>query len=479
MPMLKRMLLRKKTDMCRRISPAGGRMLLAILLTGTSGLAADVPTEQWPQWRGPLRNGVAPSGDPPIAWSETNNVRWKAAIPGFGTSTPIIWENHVFILSAIEAGQSAAGEALPTRPTSGGPGERSRGQPSGGGFGVEKPTAAARFLVLAYDRATGKVLWEQTACVEVPQEGHHRDHGFASASPVTDGQHVYAYFGSRGLYCYDFLGNLKWSKRFGKMQTRNAFGEGSSPALHGDTLVILWDHEGDDFLVALDKRTGKELWRQSRDEPTGWTTPLIVEHGDRTEVMVNATGKIRSYDFATGKLLWECAGMTGNPIPTPVAAKDLVWCTSGFRGSALLAIKLGRTGDLAGTEAIAWQHNRNTPYVSSPLLYDGRLYFFSVNNALLSCLDARTGKPHYEAQRLTGISGLYASPVGAAGRVYIAGRDGNCAVLKLGSTFELLSLNPLDDKFDASPAVVGKELFLRGHRSLYCIAAAPSDMRNR
>ncbi|MBI5384939.1 MAG: PQQ-like beta-propeller repeat protein [Verrucomicrobia bacterium] len=437
--------------------------------------SAEGPARYWPQWRGPLCNGVAPAGDPPVKWSETNNLRWKTVLPGYGTSTPIIWGNHVFVLSAMEPGRNAPAET-PRADAASSAGDRPRGsRGGGGGFGIEKPTAAARFLVLAYDRASGKLLWQQTACEEVPHEGHHRDHGFASASPVTDGQHVYAYFGSRGLYCYDFAGKLQWSKRLGKMQTRNSFGEGSSPALHGDTLVILFDHEGDDFIVALDKRTGQELWRQGRDEPTGWTTPLVVSRADRTEVMVSATGKIRSYDFATGQPLWECAGMTANPIPCALVDGGLAYFISGFRGSALLAIKLGRRGDLTGTDAIAWRHTGNTPYAPSPLLYDGLLYFFSGNDAMLSCLDARTGQPHFKAERLAGIFGMYAAPVGAAGRIYIAGRDGKCAVLKHGPSFELLSFNPLDDRFDASPAVVDRELFLRGHRHLYCIAAPPGE----
>jgi outer membrane protein assembly factor BamB len=304
----------------------------------------------------------------------------------------------------------------------------------------------------------------------VPHEGHHRDHGFASASPVTDGEHVYAWFGSRGMHAYDFSGKLKWSKRFGQMQTRNSFGEGSSPALHGDTLVILWDHEGDDFITAVNKKTGEELWRQPRSEGTSWTTPVIITHNGVTQVLVNGTGRIRSYALADGKLLWECGGMTRNVIPSPVVDADSAYFISGFQGAALLAIKLGGSGDLTGTEFVRWSHNKSTPYVPSPLLYEGNLYFLAGNNATLSCFDTKTGKAHYEATRLEGVFGMYASPVGAAGRVYLAGRDGKCAVVKSSATFEVLAVNALDDKFDASPAIVGNELFLRGHKSLYCLA---------
>jgi outer membrane protein assembly factor BamB len=288
---------------------------------------------------------------------------------------------------------------------------------------------------------------------------------------VTDGKHVYAYFGSRGQHCYDLEGNLKWQKDLGRMQTKLDFGEGSSPALFDNTLVINWDHEGDDFIVALDKQTGQELWRQPRDEETSWGTPFVVRHGGQTQVVTAATRKIRSYDLASGKLLWECAGLTTNSIPSPVAVDGIVYLTSGFRGNALLAIRLGRTGDLTGTDAIVWRHNKSTPYVPSPLLYDDKLYFFAGNNGVLSCFDAKSGRALIDAQRVEGLQNVYASPVGAGGRVYLVGRNGVTVVIKHSDKLEVLATNRLDEKFDASPAVAGKELFLRGQEYLYCIAA--------
>ena len=334
----------------------------------------------------------------------------------------------------------------------------------------EKPTAPVQFVIISLDRKTGKPLWQKTAREQVPHEGHHRDHGFASGSPVTDGEHVFAWFGSFGLYCYDMQGNLKWEKDLGDMQTRNSFGEGTSPTLHGETIVINWDHEGEDFIVALDKKTGKELWRQKRDEPTTWSTPLVVEHGGKAQVVVSATNKIRSYDLATGAPVWECAGMTANAIPTPVSESDRLYAISGFRGAALLAIQLGRTGDLTGTDAIVWKHEKSTPYVPSPLLVGGRLYFYSGNNGTLSIFDAATGKPFVEAERISDLlGGVYASPVSADGRIYLAGRDGKTVVIKQSDKIEILATNKLDDRIDASPAIVGKNIFLRGHQSLYCI----------
>lgn len=445
-----------------------GALRAVVLVLAGSNLAAgaagvsEAAQRNWPQWRGPLANGVAPLGDPPAQWSETSNVKWKFTIPGFGTSTPVIWENQVFIQTAIPTVKPAETKTEPPA------GESQGAPPDRRGPRSEKPSY--QFVLLCLDRQTGRVVWQKVAREEVPHEGHHPDHGFSSASPVTDGTHVFACFGSRGLYCFDMKGNLQWEKDLGDMQTKNSFGEGSSPALHGNTITILWDHEGDDFIVALDKNTGKELWRQTRDESTTWSTPLIVEHDGKKQVVVSATEKIRSYDLEAGKLLWECAGMTANSIPSPVSGHGMLYAMSGFRGSAALAIRLGRTGDLAGTDAIAWSHNRSTPYVPSPLLYDDLLYFFGGNNAMLSCYDAKSGRAHIDAERLTGMLGVYASPVGAGGRVYLTGRDGNAIVIRKSEKLEVLATNNLDDKFDASPAIVGRELFLRGHQYLYCIA---------
>lgn len=445
--------------------------LLLIQLVHAADAASDAQ-QFWPQWRGPLATGVAPKADPPLEWSETKNVKWKVKTPGFGTSTPIIWGDRVFVLTAVPGGKKdevKSSEPPAAAPESPNPGEGRR-RPGGGFGGSEKPTEVYQFTVLCLDRTTGKTLWQKVAREEVPHEGHHKDHGFASASPVTDGKHLFAYFGSRGLYCFDLEGNLKWEKDFGDMQTKNSFGEGSSPALLGNTVIVVWDHDGDDFIVALDKSTGKELWRTPRNDDTGWSTPLVIANGGKPQVVVNATRKVRSYDLATGKQLWECAGQTVNAIPSPVADADTVYVTSGFRGSALFAFRLDRAGDLAGTDAIRWSHNGNTPYVPSPLLIDGLLYFVANNDGKLSCFDAKTGKANYEGERLEGIFGIYASPVAAKDRVYVLGREGTCLVVKKGPKLEILTTNKLDDKTDASPALAGNELFIRGQQSLYCIS---------
>lgn len=411
----------------------------------------------WPQWRGPLANGVAPHGNPPVEWSETKNVQWKVALPGRGSSTPIIWEDQVFILTAIPTGKK-----VEVKPDTIPPGPNAHM--------IDPPGEVQRLVVMSLDRATGKLRWQQTAREKVPHEGYHRDHGYASGSPVTDGKYLVAYFGSNGLFCYDLSGKLLWQKDLGLQRTRYGYGEGTSPALRGHTLVILWDHEGEDFIAAFDVRDGKELWRRKRDEPTGWSTPLIIEHEGRWQVVANGTNRARSYDLATGESLWECGRLTVNAIPSPVAGFGLVFVTSGYSGNALYAIRPGGRGDISGTPAVAWSKNKHTPYVPSPLLYGNLLYVPSWNNSVLSIFDAATGKALVEAQRFEGPKSLYASPVGAADRVYVVGRDGGAAVFRKGETLELLATNRLDDGFDASPAIVGNQMFLRGRKSLYCLS---------
>jgi outer membrane protein assembly factor BamB len=432
---------------------------------------ASLPDAQqfWPQWRGPLGTGAAPLADPPLTWSDTNHVKWKVKIPGSGNSTPIIWGDRVFILTAIATGRKPETNSAATS-AAGDASNRNQSSPPGGGADVKAPEDIHQFVVLCYDRKTGRTLWQQTAREEVPREGHHPDNGYASASPVTDGRCVLAYFGSYGLHCYDLEGNRKWSKDFGPAQMRRGFGEGSSPALHGDTVVVYRDDETDnDFITALDARTGEPLWRTPRNDDSGWSTPLVVEYGGKAQVVVNASKKVISYDLANGRELWSCAGQTRNAIPTPVASADTVYVTSGFQGSALYAIALGRTGDLTGTDAVRWTYKKNTPYAPSPLLADNFLYTTAVNNGVLSCFDAKTGTAYFEGERLEGIGGIYASPVAAKDRVYVLGRDGACLVLRKGPKLEILARNKLNDKTTASLALVGKELFVRGEKSLYCI----------
>ncbi len=438
--------------------------VLLLPIIGAHGAEPRSDAERfWGNWRGPRMDGIALSGNPPIEWSETKNVRWKVALPGLGSSTPVIWKDRLYVLAAIPAGATEPAPAPREAPP--------EGQASRRGGRATEPLVAHEFSVFAINRGDGSVAWKRVARKELPHEGKQANNSFASASAIVDGAHVIAYFGSRGLFCYDLEGRLVWEKDLGDMQTRNGFGEGASPALYGDTLVVIWDHEGQDFVVALDKKTGKELWRRDRDEPTTWTTPLIVEHGGRRQVITSGTNRVKSYDLQTGELVWEAPGLTPNAIPTPIESQGVVYVTSGFRGNAARAIRLaGAKGDLTGTPAILWETDRDTPYVPSPLLYQGVFYLVKSNAGVLSALDAATGKTLYGPQRLDGISEIYASPLGAAGRVYVVGRDGNAFVLEAGREYKVLAKSTLDDGFDASPVVVDDELYLRGYRHLYRIS---------
>jgi len=435
------------------------KLVLLGCLALFSSLRADEPRERldnWPQWRGPLATGMAPHGDPPLKWDEKTNIKWKVALPGRGSSTPVVWGNKVFVQAAEDTGRQAADKDLP------------KADPA-----FQKKTNAPRtyhcFLVLCFDRSSGKVLWRKTACERVPHEGHHPSHSYAAFSPVTDGKRLYALFGSQGLYCYDLDGKLLWQRDLGRMETRLGWGEGGSPVVHGDTLLVNWDHEGKDFLLALNAADGKDRWKVDRDEPTSWSTPLVVDSKGKAQVIVSATRRVRSYDLATGKELWECGGQTVNVIPSPVAVGGVVYCVSGYMGSAAVAIRLDAEGDVTGTKKVLWRHERGTPYVPSPLLAGNRLWFTQRNEPILTTLDIKTGKPVIDRARLSGLSSLYASPAGAKDRIYFVGRDGTTAVVRRADKLDVLAVNRLDDEIDASPVIVGKQLLLRGHQHLYCI----------
>ncbi len=339
-----------------------------------------------------------------------------------------------------------------------------------GGRGGATPTVAQQFTIMALDRNSGEVLWQQSARVEVPHEGLHPTNTYASASPVTDGEHLYAFFGSRGLYCYDFEGNLKWKRDLGNLQSRAGFGEGASPSLAGDLLFINWDNEGQSYLIALDKGSGEEVWKVKRDERTSWVTPTVVEVEGKQQVIMPGTNATRSYDAATGNLIWEAEGLTGNVIPTPVVGNDKVYVMSGYQGRSIQAIELSAKGDVSDSDAIVWSVRHSAPYVPSAVLSNGRLYVNKGNDAYYTCLDAETGEEIFRDESLEGIRGIYASPIAANGYIYVVGREGTTLVLKDADTFEIVATNKLGDRFDASPAIVDNELFLRGHDYLYCIS---------
>ncbi|MEO6212055.1 MAG: PQQ-binding-like beta-propeller repeat protein [Vicinamibacterales bacterium] len=412
-------------------------------------------TESWPHWRGTSHNGVA-AGNLPLTWNDASNVRWKVEIPGRGYSTPVAWGDRLFLTTAVPTGQ----KSMAAGPSQGG---RAGG---GAGSGEEH-----RFEVIAIERASGKVAWQRTATTAVPHEGYHHLYGsFASNAPATDGERVYAFFGSRGLFVFDLNGKALWQKDFGlKMQMRLAFGEGTGVVVNQGRVFLQFDHQQEGFIVALNAADGKELWRVARMENSSWSTPLVVEHAGARQLVVTADTKVKAYDVDNGKVVWEVAGLGTNPIPQPVQYRDTVLLMSGYRNPRLMSVRLGRTGDLTGTDAVAWESVRGTSYTASPALHDGRLYVIA-DNGMLSVFDASTGQPHYVQTRLPKPYNFKASPLVANDRVYLATEEGDVVVVKAGNTFEVVATNSLTDQsFIASPIAVGSDLFLRSRTHLFRI----------
>ena len=426
---------------------AGPRPLvtLAALVLAAMPAAAAGPEakDAWRQWRGPNNNGVAES-DAPLQFSATENVKWRVPIPGKGHSTPVISGGTIYLTTAAVSGDDD-------------------GQ---GGFPLYD------FLVLAIDKETGKEVWRRTATSAKPHEGYHRRYGsFASNSPVTDGNILIASFGSRGVYAYDMDGELIWKKDLGRLHMRNAFGEGIAPVLHGDSLIIQNDHEGDSYIVVLDKATGEEKWRASRDERSSWPQPIVVRFGGREQLVTSST-RMRSYDFETGELIWEAGGLGANAIPAVINVDDeMVIAMTGYRDPNLLAIRLGGKGDITDNpEFVKWTNDRGNAYSASPVLHDGILYFVT-DRGMVNAFDAATGEKHYHQQRLPETYTFKASPVATNGKLYLASEEGDVIVLKLGKTYEVLAVNDMgDEMFISSPVIVDGRLYLRSQDELFCIA---------
>lgn len=431
---------------------------VSLLLVAASHAMAD----NWPHWRGDNGNGVALNATPPTEFSDTKNVKWKVPIPGQGSGSPVVWEDKVFVVSGVPAEDAEQSQRSAT--------SRNRQRRFGGG-GAE--LQKLRFMVFCFDRATGEKLWEQVATEAKPHQATHSTNNFASASPCTDGEHVYAHFGSRGLFCYTMEGKFVWKREdLGRMETRNSFGEGSSPTIAGEKIIVPWDHEGQSAIFALDKRTGETIWKTNRDEPTCWATPLIVPVDGKQQIIMNGQTMARAYDLETGEELWSCGGQTERPAASAVSAKGVVYVTSGFRGSFLGAFRPTGSGDIEDTDNVLWTLDRDTPDIASPLLSSGRLYFHKGKSGILTCIDAATGKPHYGATRIPGLNSIYASPIAAGGHVYLTDRSGTIVVIKDSPKLEIVATNSMGETVDATPAPVDNELFIRGEKHLFCIAGS-------
>ena len=416
-------------------------VVLASLVLATPGMSIGPDNKDfWRQWRGPNNNGVAES-DAPLNFSDTENIKWRISIPGKGHSTPVISEDALYLTTAIPANPSNT---------------RSKHD----------------FVVMSIDRMTGKELWRKTAISQAPHEGYHNRYGsYASNSPVTDGEILIASFGSRGVFAYDLKGNLKWENQLGKLYIRNEFGEGIAPVLHDDYLIIQNDHEGQSYIVVLDKNTGKEIWRAEREERSSWPQPIVVEY-DGKEQLVTGSSRIRTYDMATGKLLWEAGGLGANAIPAVININnEMIIAMTGYRNPNLLAVKLGGSGDITdNSEYVLWTNARGNAYTASPVLHDNILYFVT-DRGFVSAFHAVTGEKYYHMQRLPETYSFKSSPVATHGKLYLASEQGDVTVLKLGTEYEVLATNKMgDESFIASPVIVEGHMYLRSEDELFCIS---------
>ncbi|MDA7886500.1 PQQ-binding-like beta-propeller repeat protein [Pirellulales bacterium] len=414
------------------------RFTLILLIIGlVTPAILSAGQEQWGHWRGPTGNGTSLTATPPVEFGSQKNCRWKQTIPGRGSSSPVIWNDQVFITTAVP---------------------------------LRTGDSTLDFRLLCFDRQTGSKQWEHSCIQAIPHEGTHSTNGYASASPCTNGTHVYAHFGSQGLYCLTMDGQRVWNKDFGNMQTRNEFGEGSSPTLVDDKIVIPWDHEGPSRLICLKATTGETLWDIPRDEPTCWATPLIVSRADGSkQVAMNGQNAARGYDLATGKELWQCSGQTMRPVASAVSADGLVLIGSGFRGSFLGCFDLTGNGNIQSSPHVHWTVSRNTPDIASPLLHDGKIWFYKGKTGLLTCLNIHDGTPVYEQKRIEGVSHTYASPVAANGFIFMTDRGGTITVIRDGDEPVVISVNEMEEGVDATPALIDSELFIRGETTLFCI----------
>lgn len=422
-------------------------------------VACRAGADNWHRWRGPNADGSSVTADPPIHWGEDKNIKWKVEIPGKGSSTPIIWEENIIVLTAIPTDRQDESAKKPPQV-----------EPFQFGTGPQ-PTNYYQFVLLCYDRETGTEKWRSVAVEAVPHEPGHATNTYASSSPVTDGKQIFVSFGSHGIFCFDFNGRPIWKRELGKMRTRRGFGEATSPALHAGILVVPWDHEDQSFIAALDAKTGELKWKTDRDEPSTWATPLIVDHGGKTQVVTNGN-TVRSYDLETGEQIWQCGGQVSNPIPTPVATDGVVYCMTGYRGNAAYAISLDAKGDVTNSSSVLWSRDDAAPYVTSPALYKGQLYFTKSLGNILTSVDGKTGEILIEQTRINGINKVYASPVAAADRIYITSREGTTVVIRHAKQLEVLATNQLGETIDASPAIVDNEMFLRGEKHLFCVVEA-------
>jgi outer membrane protein assembly factor BamB len=435
---------------------------LLVVICETAVPGAEAQEMNWPQFRGADSTGVSENSGLPNRWSETENVEWKAELPGRGWGAPVIWGDHVFLTTVVNSGE--------TEPLK-----------KGLYFGGDRPEPSKsehEWKVVCLELASGKVRWEKTVHKGLPPTPIHLKNSYASETPVTDGKHVYACFGNVGIFCFDFEGHHLWTHEIAPHPTRLGWGTASSPVLHGDRLYYQYDNDEQSYLLALDKLTGKVVWNMERDEKSNWSTPFVWAHEGRTEIVTAGTGAVRSYDL-DGKLLWSLKGMSSITIAVPYVADGLLYVSSGYildPVKALYAIRPGASGDITlpkgetSNEFIVWSSLFIAPYNPSTLVHKGRL-FILYDRGLLSCFNAKTGEQYYDRQRLERGVAVTSSPWCYDGKVFCLNEDGLCCVVREGNEFELLHTNALaaDDICLSTPAISGDRLLIRTDKRLYCI----------
>lgn len=422
--------------------------------------------DNWPQFRGADSTGVADDSRLPDKWSATENVAWKTDVPGRGWSSPIVWGDQIFLTTVVNTGATPAAK-------------------KGLYFGGEQskpPETEHHWKVYCLNLRDGSVVWDQTAHRGVPATPLHIKNTYASETPVTDGERVYALFGNLGLFCYDLEGKPVWSKMIEPHRMRAGWGTAASPVLSGDRIFVVNDNEEQSYLLALDKRTGDELWRVPREEKSNWATPFVWQNEGRTEIITPGTNKVRSYDL-DGKVLWELKGNSVITIATPYAVNGLLYVSSGYvldTRRPIYAIRPGATGDLTlasdqtQNEFIAWSDRIAAPYNPTTLVYRDRLYVL-YDMGLFACFDARTGREIYgggnKRKRIPNGKSFTASPWGNDGKVFCLNEDGETFVMRAGDEFEILHVNSLteDDMAMATPAIAADRLLIRTAPRIYCI----------
>jgi outer membrane protein assembly factor BamB len=446
--------------------------------------AASTPHQAWPQWRGPHLNGTVEASGLPLEWTDTKNVVWKTPLPWWSGSTPVVWGNRLFLTSPTESTGAAAAQPADPATTAPFP-RRGAGRPRGGGGGPERSARMApggdTLLLLCLDRETGRILWTREI-----DEGNtlHRKHNSSSPSPVTDGEHVWVLTGNGALSCYDLNGTRKWSRQlqddYGRFGLNHGYG--SSPLLYQDRLIVPVLHgmrtDEASYVLALDKVTGKTLWRTERptdaprESPDAYITPQVLEHGGRVEIVLNGGDLVTGHDMVSGRELWRADVL--NPrklsnyriIPSSLIVGDIIIAPT--RQNPMTALKAGGSGDISQTHVL-WQFAHG-PDVPTPVSDGTYLWTIAGDQSMLSCLEVRTGKVLYERERLP--SGTYsASPVLAEGRIYLVNESATTVVVAAQPEFEILATNPLDESYTlASPIVVGDRIFVRTGEHLYCLA---------